>query len=97
MTGNDELASTPEGLNTLRLRQSSDIFANDSGGAEIGVPVRGETAGCKHGGPKSRASNDRKGEREYLGLGGEKRRPSTGGSAKGIPEGERGEEEVGSK
>jgi hypothetical protein len=44
--------------------------------------------GCKHGLPYLLASNDRKGERKSLSFGGEKRRPSTGGSAKGIPESE---------
>ena len=38
--------------------------------------------------PKLLALNDRSGERENLGFGGEKRRLSTGGSAKGIPESE---------
>ena len=49
--------------------------------------TRGLT-GCKHDLPKLLALNDRNGERENLGFGGEKRRPSTGGSAKGIPESE---------
>jgi hypothetical protein len=56
MTGNEEPVLTPEGLNTLRVRQSSDIFANNCricGGkenaeaAEFPDPARG----CKHGGP----------------------------------------------
>jgi hypothetical protein len=49
--------------------------------------MRGLT-GCKHAIPKLRASNDCRGKRENLGFGGEKRRPSTGGSAKGIPKSE---------
>jgi hypothetical protein len=41
--------------------------------------------GCKHGLPKLLASNDCRGDSEYLGLGGEKRRLPTGGSANGMP------------
>ena len=41
--------------------------------------------GCKHGLPKLLASNDRRGDSEYLGWGGEKRRLPTAGSANGMP------------
>jgi hypothetical protein len=55
MTGNEELTLTPEGLNTLRVRQSSDIFLNNCricAGKEIGkLPAREDARGCKHGGP----------------------------------------------
>ena len=68
---------------TLIVRQFSDIFGNGRG-----VKANAST-GCMHGKPKLRASNDCSGEREYFGLGGERRRSPTGGLAKGIPEDER--------
>jgi hypothetical protein len=55
-------------------------------GSQREVRATREPTGCKHAIPKLRASNDRRGKRENLGFGREKRRPSTGGSAKGIPE-----------
>jgi hypothetical protein len=54
MTGNEELTLTPEGLNTLRVRQSSDIFANNCricGGKENAEEPTVPARGCKHGGP----------------------------------------------
>lgn len=45
MTGKDESASTPEGLNKLRVRQSSDMFASNCCRKENELRDREETRG----------------------------------------------------
>lgn len=99
MTGKEEFMSIPEGRNMLRVRQSSDMSpfhcCKEESAQKEREELRGLTpGGCKQGRPKLLASNDERGEREYLGWGGEKRRLATGGSAKGIPVRARDEEGV---
>jgi hypothetical protein len=78
-----------EGLNTLIVRQSSDIFPGQSCGKIMGSQREKQATrmltSCMHAGPKLVALNDAKGARESLSVGRAKRRFPTGGSAKGRP------------